>query len=259
MIDAHAHLSDPRLEKDVDELSRCLRSAGLKRIVLGGVSADEWDLQTKLKSILPAFVTPVFGIHPWTVRDHDETQLETMFEKLQSSMEGIAAIGEVGVDFYPKRNLDQVTKQSYWCRRQLELAQTLKKPVVLHVVQGHDVMQNLLKDMSLKSALIHGFKGRQEVSNFYLKRGYVFSLGARSFKGVALEDYRWLPKSQFVLESDAPLIKQDVSDPSKVCDDWIKSLQEAAGYLAKLWSISSDEVWTLAEANLTRFLHNDPD
>lgn len=259
MIDAHAHLSDPRLTPDVEKLVGRLRSAGMKRVVLGGVDAAEWDMQLKLKSMFADFVSPVIGIHPWTVRDRDESYLESALERLKLVIDNAVALGEVGLDFHPKRTAEQLEKQSRWCYRQLELAQELKKPVVLHVVHAHDVMQNTLKKIRLQTAMVHGFRGNLETAKFYLDRGYVLSLGSRSFKGLTPEDFSWLPRDQFVLESDAPAYRADVSNIEKVCRDWTEALAEAARFLSNVWSFSSDEVWSLAENNLLRFLASSKD
>jgi TatD DNase family protein len=252
MIDAHAHLSDLRLESDAELLIAKLQSLGLRHVVLGGVEPNEWQYQQRLKSRWPMFVTSVVGIHPWTVRDQDEASLEKIFSILGTMVHSAEAVGEVGVDFYPKRLPEQVEKQSRWCRRQLELAKDIDKPVVLHIVRGHDVMQNLLKAVELPMAMIHGFKGNFEVAKFYLERGYVLSLGSRSFLGANLEDYRWLPKNAFVLESDAPPWTGEVTNSEKMANDWLGELNVGAQFLAKLWSIDKDEVWSLAKTNLTR-------
>jgi TatD DNase family protein len=254
MIDAHAHLSDPRLGADMILLADQLKSLGLERVVLGGVDPKEWLFQAKLKKARPTFISPVVGIHPWTVRDHDESELEAMFRTLENSITGADAIGEVGLDFHPKRTTEQLDKQSRWCLRQLELAQRVGLPVVLHVVQGHDVMQSLLKNVSIKGALVHGFRGSSEVAKFYLARGFVLSLGQRSFRGLEYDDYRWLPQSGFVLESDAPPLAKDVSNINAVSHEWLKSLDEAAAFLAAMWSLSKADVWRLAAQNLARMI-----
>jgi TatD DNase family protein len=220
--------------------------------VLGGVDPIEWKCQELLKAKWPLLVTKVVGIHPWTVRDHDEASLEKMFSILRTEINFAEALGELGLDFYPKRLPEQVEKQSQWCLRQLELAKSVGKPVVLHVVRGHDVMQSLLKTVALPRGMIHGFKGSGEVAKFYLERGYILSLGSRSFHGASSEDYRWLPKDGFVLESDAPPYKGEVTKFDTLAVDWIQGLDECAEFLAKLWSTSKEEVWTLAKANLSQ-------
>jgi len=255
MIDAHTHLSDPRLMPFAEDLAYALQRAGLKRAVLGGVSQREWETQFKLSKLFPGFVTPVIGMHPWTVRDGSGDQLEMMFEVLKIWLKDAAALGEVGVDFYPTRNLEQVQKQTSWCRRQLQLAEEQGKPVVLHIVRGHDVIQSLLKNYQLGSVMIHGFRGGAKQAQFYLDRDFYLSLGMRSFKNLQLTDLDWLPKNRFLLESDAPSPRDDTIDCEAVCAAWLTSLEYSASFLARLWSLPNEAVWAMAEENLNRFLN----
>ena len=100
MFDAHAHLSDPRLQAVLDPLIISLRAGGMDHIVLGGVNPDEWAIQESLLEKDPSFVTAVMGIHPWTVRDSSEQDLEIMFSRLKENLAQLKIIGEVGLDFF---------------------------------------------------------------------------------------------------------------------------------------------------------------
>jgi hypothetical protein len=79
-------------------------------------------------------------------------------------------------------------------------------------------------------------------------------LGQRSFRGLEHDDYRWLPQSGFVLESDAPPLAKDVSNINAVSHEWLKSLDEAAAFLAAMWSLSKADIWRLAAQNLARMI-----
>ena len=255
MFDAHGHLSDPRIADFVIELCASLRDDGLEHIVLGGVNPSEWDRQELLKNKFPEFVTHVIGIHPWTVRDTNDAGLEVMFAALTSRLRAAKAMGEVGLDFHSDNSTAQKQRQAHWCKRQLQLAEELKKPVVLHVVKGHDIMQAMLRDFKGPAVMVHGFRGHAQVAKFYMDRGYLLSLGMRSFAKLAPEDFAWLPKSGFVIESDAPIYHDGSLSLSEVRREWIAALNGAGEFLAKVWKIDAGEVWHLARTNMNRFLN----
>ena len=243
MIDCHGHLSDPRLTLLVDEVISSLRAQGLTRVVSGGVRPDEWEAQEALVVRYPNFVTPAFGIHPWTVRAESDESLEAMMAALRGKIDQSPLLGEVGVDFYQDTTVEGRKRQIYWCERQLELAAEKAKPVVLHVVRGHDVVLGLLKKYPAVKGMVHGFTGSKEIVRQYIEKGFLISLGARSFWGSAPDFLREIGRHNFLLESDAPDFKTEPRHASDVAARWIKELRDGADFLAKTWSVTSDEVW----------------
>jgi TatD DNase family protein len=253
MIDAHAHLSDLRLFGGVDKLVPELQKAGLMHMVLGGVDPDDWARQLQLVAQLPQFVTTVAGIHPWTVRDQSTDVLEEMFEKLTLIAPRVTAIGETGVDFFEMKDPVQRMKQPEWCERHLELATTLNKPVVLHVVKGHDVVLGLLKRYRGKPGIVHGWRGSEQDGRKYIDRAFVLSIGPRSIQRLKPSDLAWLPLENFVLESDGPDFPKLNQAPIHG-REWVSAMRQVASFLAKSLKISIDEVWALNRDNLERVL-----
>lgn len=260
MFDAHGHITNEHLTNFADELIFHLQSGGLESLILGGVDSADWQRQFVLAKKYPEFLSPIIGIHPWVVRDSTNEMLETMLTELRMISQNVKAFGEIGLDFYGDQSQAQRDHQTKWCRRQLELAEELRKPVVLHVVKGHDVMQAMLKDFKLPCAMIHGFRGNSQVARFYLERGYILSLGPRSFMKLSPHDYSWLPKSGFVIESDAPnhrlletLTKGEVL-VQDVAHEWVRALEDTASFIGKALHLDVQEVWKHARANIERFL-----
>ena len=234
-----------------DEVVSRLRAAGMRRVILGGVNPDEWRLQESLAKNYPDFVLPVMGIHPWTVRDTEDTELEPMFRLLEEKSGKLSILGEMGLDFHRDNSPAQKAKQTKWCERQLRLAATLNKPVVLHVVRGHDLMLSLLRDIKGLRGLIHGFTGNSQIARRYIEAGFILSLGARTFQHKKQEDFLWLGQGDFVLESDAPDYKKPPASASSVVADWLETLTEASGFLASLWNIPEADVWRRSRENFT--------
>ena len=251
MIDAHGHISDPRLDAISEQLIDHLRRRGLKQVILGGVGPDEWLRQESIKKRYPDFIVPAIGIHPWTVRDTLEADLENIFSQLEQSASRFPIIGEVGVDFYRSHAAEEKIKQAHWCERQLDLAARLGKPVVLHVVRGHDVMLQALQKRSGLRGLIHGFTGSAHIASAYQRFGFIPSLGVRSIQRRTPTDFAWLKKSAFVIESDAPSNHLQVVDAEILAESWIQDLNSVAAFLGKLWAMDPQGVWELSDQNLS--------
>lgn len=253
MIDAHAHLSDKRLRSSWEDLAPKLQSLGLSHMVLGGVEPEEWTRQFELLSKLPGFITPVAGIHPWTVRDHSPEQLEGMFASLEDLVARVAAVGELGVDFSGANDPVQRMKQPEWADRQLDLATVNHKPVVLHVVRGHDVMHGLLKHYRGRPGIVHGWRGSSQDGIKYIDRAFVLGIGLRTIEKLKPADLSWIPLENFVLESDAPDLK-GASDKPIEAKDWTTALKMVAQFMAKAQRVTPERIWAANRENLERIL-----
>lgn len=253
MIDAHAHLSDPRLANNVDLLIEDLKHRGLKHVVLGGVDPSDWQRQLSIATRDPHFVTTVAGIHPWTVRDQPLDVLEGMLDELEDIAPLVTAIGELGVDFSDMKDPVQRMKQPEWCERQLDLAYRYQKPVVLHVVKGHDVVLGLLKHYRGRPGIVHSWRGSEQDGRKYIDRAFVLSIGPRSIHKLKPGDLAWIPSENFVLETDSPDLALHGHEPLSA-KEWVAAMRQMATFMSKALKIPVDEVWTLNQNNLERML-----
>lgn len=231
MIDAHAHLSDVRLATILDDLVRRLKSEGVRHIHLGGVDSQDWERQRHICDRFPDFITPAFGIHPWTVRDSSDVALEQMFENLKTNLSRIKTLGEIGLDFVGIKSNDSRLRQELWCQRQLYLAVDAGKQVVLHVVRGHDRMLGLLRRTGRVTGIVHGFRGSPDIGLAYMDLGMTLSFSLRSFQRDRPDQWSWLEGAQVVVESDEPLYGGDLTDAEALARRWASSLRAARSFL----------------------------
>jgi TatD DNase family protein len=90
---------------------------------------------------------------------------------------------------------------------QLQYANRIKKPVVLHVVRAHDEALRLLKLSPPKhSGMIHSFSANWSVAKRYLEMGLLISVGTSVLQGSASlnEVIQKIPTDQLLVETDAP-------------------------------------------------------
>ena len=238
----------------MDDLVAGLRSGGVRHVILGGYDPLDWRRQETINSQYPGFVTTCAGIHPWVVRDSDVNLLKKMFDDLQNCAHRFDMVGEVGFDFYHDNSGSQKDKQMTWCSKQLGLANALGKPVVLHVVRGHDLMLQALNNYPKVSGLVHSFNGSSELAKEYVKRGFTISVGSKFFIKKRPQDLQWLKGLPVVVESDAPHQGSSYNEPEKISRLWLNVLQDSYRALSDLLEISHEELQRVVAERLKVYI-----
>lgn len=136
-----------------------------------------------------------FGIHPWDAEKVDISTLDEYGPFTENE-----AIGEIGLDFACE--VDREQQERLFCR-QLEIAQRLGKPIILHCVKAFEPTLNLLSRYLLKAVIFHGFIGSKEQAETALKRGYYLSFGHRTrHSPKSIEALRIVPLNRIFVETD---------------------------------------------------------
>lgn len=109
------------------------------------------------------------GIHPWDA----EHALEL------PDFASCDIIGETGLDYACGVSIEA---QERLFRNHLEAAESLAKPVVLHVVRSFEAVMSILADYTLQNVVFHGFIGSTQQAARAIERGYYLSFGLRSLR-----------------------------------------------------------------------------
>lgn len=154
--------------------------------------------ETMLKAERKELVYYSAGIHPW----HIETNYETAWKKLQeaSTQKAMVAIGEAGLD---KLSPTPLSLQKKAFEQQIELAEAVNKPLIIHSVHTFNEIIQLKKSFHPSVAwIIHGFRGKKEMAEQLLDHGLYLSFGAY----YAEEALRITPCDKLFLETDESLL-----------------------------------------------------
>ncbi len=230
LIDGHCHLADPRwsdpaLGAGLEAALSEARARGIDRFIQGGVGPDDWERQRELARRYPGEVYCTFGIHPWWVISHSDTELEKAFSRLEgeflTSTAGAVGVGELGLDLSeralagsagqatPHQASNDIVRQLKWMERQLDLAEARGLPVILHIVRAHEQALKLLESRPspARGGLVHSFSGSPSDAKRYQALGLTLSISS----GVARKGFERLKKAvvqvpleTLVIESDAP-------------------------------------------------------
>ena len=133
------------------------------------------------------------GIHPWHAASGDIAEIRSLAPTVD-------AVGEIGLDYACKVPREE---QMSVFRAQLEIAERLEKPVVLHCVRAFEEAMKVIGEYRLKAVIFHGFIGSIEQAQRAVKQGYYISFGERTFRSPkSIEALRATPLSQLFVETD---------------------------------------------------------
>lgn len=206
MADSHAHLDLEELRPEKAEVVRRAREAGVLLVV--NVATGLQDAQKVLDTAgrLPG-VAAALGVHPHGAGSMSEKNLETLASLAVRPR--VAAIGEIGLDFYRRRSPAEA--QEHWFRRQLELAQALKKPVIIHTREATAATLKILREYRgrLWGGVMHCFGGSWEEAVAFLDLGLNLSFsGTLTYPkaGPLREVAKMAPLDRLLLETDCPYL-----------------------------------------------------
>ncbi|GAA6144078.1 TatD family hydrolase [Thalassolituus maritimus] len=208
-FDAHCHFDFDVFDGQRDEHWTLAQAAGVSGILIPGVSRSQSDT---LAEVLPQCWNRhrLAGLHPYWWDQHQPDDLEWLAQSLVDY--DSVALGEAGMDAHLGKS-SRVSKEEqwHWFLPQVELAETLKLPLVLHVRGMHDEVSAELKRRRFShGGLVHAFSGSQQQGERWLDLGFVLGVGgAMTHPGATRlrRTLRSLPSEAFLLETDAPDMK----------------------------------------------------
>jgi len=205
IIDSHCHLTDERLYPIVDDIVKGLNANGIESVITVGYdlpsSALGVDVARRYKEVYATV-----GMHP-----HDSRLMtaETydIFRNL-SADEKVVGIGEIGLDYHYDLSPRDVQQKVF--EEQIELADSLRLPVALHVREAYEDTRKILENNKAKlshGVLLHCYSGSAEMVKVFSKYDAFFAFGGPiTFKNAVhnIEALRAVPLDRLLFETDAP-------------------------------------------------------
>jgi TatD DNase family protein len=139
------------------------------------------------------------GLHPWWADKVVTAEQKDTFSILLSDPSCLA-MGEVGLD---KLKGPSISEQMDVLRSQLEIAQSMKKPVIIHCVRAFDQLIKIKKEFpSIRKWCVHGYGRHTILAKQLIDQGFYLSLMPNiTAKYKAL--FESLPSDKLFLETDS--------------------------------------------------------
>ena len=201
-FDSHAHLDDVRFDGEREEILDTLKDGGVGLVLNVGC-----DLASSERSVELAerygFVYAAVGSHPDDA-DHVDGKLLDRYRALAAQPK-VKAIGEIGLDYH----YEDVPRaqQIIAFEQQLELAEALKMPVIVHEREAHGDAMDIIRRHPDVRGVFHCFSGSKEMALWLVERGwYIGFTGDLTFKNArtAVETAQALPLDRILIETDCP-------------------------------------------------------
>lgn len=208
MIDTHVHLYDQAFDDDRDATLQRAIAAGIDTFLLPAIDSHSLQRQETLADSAPIHCYEMMGLHPTSVQDDYEQELEVVRSKLFGKQRRYIAVGEIGLDLY--WDTSRLDEQRDALRRQLQWAEELHLPVALHVRKAYNELFAILRDMnrSSYSGVLHCFGGSEQEACRAVEMGFYIGVGGvATFKNATLSRVAaTMPLERIVLETDAPYL-----------------------------------------------------
>lgn len=205
--DTHAHLGESEFDSDIQDVIDRAKTAQVKRIILIGCQIEGAKRALALAKKDPIFKVAV-GFHPEDVlalTQEDWTEMETMMKDPL-----VIAIGEIGLDFYWDKDPNHHAIQETVFLRQIDLANALNKPILIHTRDAIQKTYDLLKTHPVqRKGIMHCYSGSLEMAREFVKLGYYISLaGPVTFKNahVPVDVATHIDLDHLLIETDSPYL-----------------------------------------------------
>lgn len=208
LFDTHVHLDDEQFDDDRSDIIHKIMESDVNLVVNVGA-----DIKTSKNSVELAhkydFIYAAVGIHPHDVSQCNDSDLDIL--RSLSREKKVVAIGEIGLDYF--YNHSSVEDQKRWFAMQIELAEELKLPFIVHARDASEDTYNIIKKHKKNSRFVlHCFSQSAEMAKRYIDLGgYISFAGPVTYKksNKLREVIKIVPIDRILIETDCPYLSPE--------------------------------------------------
>lgn len=266
LFDSHAHINnEDYTEQSREELAQKIEESDVEYVMDVGFDLESSKLSVEHSKKWPWCYAAV-GCHPHNASSFTEIDLK-LFRGL-AKQDKVKAIGEIGFDFY--RNLSPKEDQIYCFEKQIELANELKMPIIIHSREADNAVLETLKKNGAFSderkswfperngkgdarVLLHCYSGSSELAKQYIRLGAIISIaGPITYKNnrKGIEVVKEIPIEYMLIETDAPWLTPEPYRGERNCSCNVIKVAEK---IAEIKSLSTEEVAEITCENACHF------
>ena len=246
IFETHGHYDDEQFDTDREQLLEEFQRQDIRYVMNIGANIATSKASVELAHQYD-FIYAAIGTHPDDAPELSDAAIE-MYRQMATD-EKVKAIGEIGLDYFHEDVPKEV--QIHWFRKQLELAEELKLPVVIHSRDAAKDTMDIMKEMQgrLCGGVIHCFSYSTEIAREYIKMGYYIGVGGVvTFKNAKKlkEVVKMLPLDRILLETDCPYL---APEPNRGKRNSSLNLPYVAAAIGELKGVDADEVVRVTNQN----------
>ena len=219
-FDAHTHVNFVAYNEDREEVIVRAKEAGVGMNVVG----TQLDTSKTAVALADKYdnVYATIGLHPvhTTKSYHDVKELGEGGKEFTSRGEvfdmsayealgrnpRVIAVGECGLDYYRSDESTKAVQKEAFIQ-QIELANTLKKPLMLHIRNAYEDALQIIKAHAKVRGDVHFFAGDWNIAKQFLDIGFTLSFtGVLTFTHDYDEVVKNIPLNMLLSETDAPYV-----------------------------------------------------
>ena len=251
VFDTHAHYDSGAFNADRLEVLASMPGEGVELILNPGCELDSSRTAVELSERFP-FVYAAVGVHPSDCGEWQDSWLEEL--EALAAHEKVKAIGEIGLDYYWKENPPREFQQQVF-RKQMELAQELDLPVIIHDREAHQDCLSIVREYPGVRGVYHCYSGSLEDAKVLVKLGWMLSFtGVVTYKNArkSLEVIQWLPMDRIMIETDSPYL---TPEPFRGKRNASGKVHLVAEKIAQVKDMEAEEVARITLENGKRFFN----
>ena len=265
LFDSHAHYNDEKFKEDKEQLLKQIYDSGVTKLICAGYSLKASKEAVEIANTHD-FIYAIVGISPNDIPSANQEILQTNLEnkitkaepkefnyeqELEKQLKEIeelaknkkvVAIGEIGLDYYWNKENKQEQKLAF--RKQIELANKLNLPIVIHtreaIFETLDILKNQITP--LKKGIFHCCPLNLDLINEGLKLGFYISFaGPITFKNAknVADAIKVVPLDHILIETDSPYL---APEPKRGTRNDSRNVKYIAEKIVEVKNLSLEEV-----------------
>ena len=258
LFDNHAHLDDEKFNNDREEIIKEIGKE-IKGFISAGYSLEGSQKAVELSNKYD-FIYATCGISPNDIPQSEEELWKTV-EKIKNLVQinkKVVAIGEIGLDYYWEKDQKRRELQKVAFVKQIELANELNLPIVIHTRDAIMDTLEILKQNEVKNkGVFHCCPLNRELVKEALKLGFYISFaGPITFKNSknANEIIEMVPNDKILIETDSPYLSPE---PLRGKRNDPRNVKYIAKKIADVKGLTLEEVANITYSNVRKIYKRD--
>ena len=240
-FDSHAHYDDEKFDEDRKEVISKIYEEGVTRVISAGYSIESSKKAIQLAK-KNEFIYATCGVSPNDIPS-SASEWKNQYKMLEKLIKNdkVVAVGEIGLDYYWNKENKELQKQ--WFEMQINLANKLNLPIVIHSRDAFlDTIYILEKNEVKQKGVFHCCQLNQELVKGALKLGFFVSFaGPITYKSSKNVDtiIKMVPTDKILIETDSPYLPPE---PLRGTRNNSINVKLIAQKIAQIKNISLEEI-----------------